>query len=387
MTGGLIWLHKRKTYYENKACHLPIIMANPNSTRNKRFNYFVGVDVSKNKLDISVLNESVFLFHSEIANDPTEIFLFIIRLKTLPKFAICKTIFCLEHTGIYGDTLLECLVKIKAHVVVENALLIKNSLGLARAKYDKIDSLRIAQYAFKNKHTLRFWFPKRTVVSELAKLFTLRNRLVSVKVALTVPLKELSVVKTKINDKIDKLCNRSLSAVDIDIQATESAMSQLIDKDERLQRLFEIITSIPGVGPITAIQLLISTNEFKDISDPRKFACYAGVAPFVRESGIFKGKGRVSSIANKKVKAAMHLCAITGIRSNKDLKDYYARKTEVEGKSKMSVINAIRNKMILRIFSCVNQDRVFEVNYIHQACNGTIQIPGQDPPMERVLHA
>lgn len=351
-------------------------MANPNSPRSKRFNYFVGVDVSKNKLDISVLNESVFLFHAEIANDPTEIFLVIIRLKTLSKFAICKTIFCLEHTGIYGDTLLECLVKIKANIVVENALLIKNSLGLARGKYDKIDSLRIAQYAFKNKHALRFWFPKRTVVSELAKLFTLRNRLLSVQVALTVPLKELSVVKTKINFKIDKLCNRSLSAVDIDLQATELSMNQLIDKDERLKRLFEIITSVPGVGPITAIQLLISTNEFKDISDPRKFACYAGVAPFVRESGIFKGKGRVSSIANKKVKAAMHLCAINGIRSNKELKDYYARKTEIEGKSKMSVINAIRNKMILRIFSCVNQDRVFEVNYIHQVCNGTVEILG-----------
>lgn len=338
-----------------------------NRTRLKRFNYFIGIDVSKYKLDISVLNESQFLFHAEIVNDPTEIFLFIIRLKTLSKFAICKAIFCLEHTGIYGDVLLECLVKVKANIVVENPLLIKNSLGLTRGKYDKIDSLRIAQYAFKNKHTLRFWFPKRTVIGELAKLFTLRNRLVSIQVALTVPLKELNDLKTKVNAKIDRLCNRSICAVDIDIKATESAMNQLIEKDERLQHLFEIITSIPGVGPITAIQLLITTNEFKDITDPKKFACYAGVAPFVKESGMFKGKGRVSSIANKKVKAAMHLCALSGIRSNKELKEYYQRKTEIEGKSKMSVINAIRNKMILRIFSCVNQDRIFEVNYVHQS--------------------
>lgn len=370
MAGDLYWCIRERLIKRIK----PVIyrfynMAFSNTVKRKKFTYFIGIDVSKNKLDYSVLNESKFLFHSETNNDPIEILTFITRLKALPKFAVCRAVFCLEHTGIYSNKLLECLRKLKANVVVENALIIKNSLGLVRGKYDKIDSLRIAQHAYKNKENLRFWSPRRPVVIELANIFSLRNRLLTLQVALKVPLKEqLSFSKKSLHIQIDKLCQNSLKAIDTDIKHTEKAMSELIERDEQLNRLFKIITSIPGVGPITAIQLTISTNEFKDISDPKKFACYAGVAPFVKESGVFKGKGkgRVSSIANKKVKATMHICAIHSIRSNKELKDYYQRKTVVEGKSKMSVINAIRNKVILRIFACVNQDRVFDLNYIHQ---------------------
>src|SRR6185295_12306252 len=96
-----------------------------------------------------------------------------------------------------------------------------------------------------------------------------------------------------------KLCQNSLNAISSDIATTNAQIDLLVDSDQRLKRLMQIITSVPGVGRITAIQIIISTNEFRDINDPKKFACYAGVAPFVKESGIFKGKGRVSSIANK----------------------------------------------------------------------------------------
>ncbi|RZK16725.1 MAG: IS110 family transposase, partial [Flavobacterium sp.] len=108
-----------------------------------------------------------------------------------------------------------------------------------------------------------------------------------------------------------------------------------------------------------------SSNEFKDITDPRKFACYSGVAPFEHRSGSsVRGKSRVSSLGNKAVKSLLHLAAMAAIGCNEELKDYYQRKV-AEGKNKMLVLNAVRNKLIHRIFACVNQNRKYEKIYQH----------------------
>ncbi|MDN5288711.1 MAG: Transposase family protein, partial [Mucilaginibacter sp.] len=70
-----------------------------------------------------------------------------------------------------------------------------------------------------------------------------------------------------------------------------------------------------------------------------------------------------SHMANKKVKTLLHLSAIVAIQYNQDLKLFYERKVLQEKKNKMTVFNAVRNKLILRIFACVNQNRPYEKNY------------------------
>ena len=117
-----------------------------------------------------------------------------------------------------------------------------------------------------------------------------------------------------------------------------------------------------AVGIQTAAQIIIRTNEFRVINDAKKFACYCGVAPFTKESGLFKGRARVSPMANKKLKKLLHMSALSAINYNTDMKQYYQRKV-AEGKNKMSVINAVRNKLIHRIFTCVNQNRKYENIY------------------------
>src|ERR1700759_433521 len=92
-------------------------------------------------------------------------------------FAMGKAVFCMEHTGFYCNHLLTTLKKGRAHIVIENPLQIQNSLGTIRGKYDKVDAIRIAHYASRNRERLRFWQPKRIEVETLAALFGLRNRL------------------------------------------------------------------------------------------------------------------------------------------------------------------------------------------------------------------
>lgn len=331
----------------------------------KKYTYFIGIDISRNELDFAIMQGNDFIFHREINNVPHDIQALLIELKQLPKFTVSKAIFGMEQTGFYSNHLINCLKRIKANIVLENPLHIRMSLGNIRGKHDKIDAIRIAQYVYKNRDNVKFHAPKRIIIEKLAHLASLRNRLIGINQALEMPIKEQNTFINKgINKQTSGLCKNSIKALKADITRIDESIMELINGDDAIKRLFTIITSIPSVGTVTAIQIIVSTNEFKDISDPKKFACYAGIAPFKRESGLSITKAKVSHIANKKVKSLLHICALGSIRYFPELKEYYKRKTEIEGKPKMAVLNAIRNKLILRIFSCVNQDRCFEREYI-----------------------
>lgn len=328
------------------------------------FTYFIGTDVSKNELDFAVMNGKALLFHKEIANTEEAISHFIKELIKLPQFDLGKAIFCMEHTGIYNNHLLVYLHKKKANIWLESAIQIKRSSGNLRGKNDKVDAIRIADYAYTQRDKVRLWAPKREVIQQLANLTATRARLIEVKKILKTPLQEQDNFSTKkVVKQSTTVCNHTLKAIDADLEKAEEAIDDLIAKDAELKRLFNLVTSVTGIGKVTAIQILITTNEFKDISTPKQYACYAGVAPFVEESGIFRGKGRVSHMANKKVKTLLHMSAIVAIQYNLDLKRYYDRKVNEQKKNKMSVINAVRNKLILRIFACVNHNSPYQNIY------------------------
>jgi len=328
------------------------------------FDFFIGIDVSKNELDFAVQRGNCFLFHTEIANEPATINAFLKELLKLSGFKLSNAVFCMEHTGIYNNHLLMCLHKKKAHICLEAATHIRSSLGNIRGKNDKIDAIRIAGYAYDRQHKLSLWQPKREVVQELSHLAATRSRLISVKKQLKVPLKEHAAFSTKKTGMQNlQVCSHSLKAIDTDIARADKAIEQLIAQDKELSRVFNLVSSVSGVGKVTAVQIIIATNEFKNINNPKKFACYSGVAPFSDESGKLVKKPRVSHMANKKVKTLLHLSAIVAIQYNTDLKLFYERKVLQEKKNKMSVINAVRNKLILRIFACVNQNRPYEKKY------------------------
>ena len=93
--------------------------------------------------------------------------------------------------------------------------------------------------------------------------------------------------------------------------------------------------------------------------DWRKLACYCGVAPFKHQSGSsIKGKTKVSHIANKKMKSLLNMAALSAKRNDIEIKEYYERKVE-EGKNKMSVLNAIRCKIISRAFAVIERETPF----------------------------
>lgn len=328
------------------------------------YKHFIGIDVSKSWLDFTVMLENQILCHEQIENTEKSIGDYFKALSKNRNFHLKETLICMEHTGIYNNHLLAYLSKKKANLCLESGLQIKQSSGLKRGKNDKVDSTRIAQYAYKNSMELKLWQPKREIVYGLKQLTTLRNRIVNVIKQIKTPLKESVEFLSKTDQKrIFSLNKNSLIALENDLKKINKEISALIVSDPELNRLFNLITSVTGVGTITATEVILTTNEFKTIDCPKKYACYSGIAPFEHQSGSsIRGKTRVSSMGNKTIKKLLHMAALSACKCPGDLKQYFDRKV-LEGKNKMSIINAIRNKIIARIFACVKQNRFYEKNH------------------------
>ena len=298
--------------------------------------YFIGVDISKATLDWAVFDGKVIVLQTQSANSEVGIKAAIKLIKALPDFKVAESVCCMEHTGIYNAHILSYLRKIFLPIWLENSLQIKKSGGLQRGKNDAIDAQRIAEYAFRFRDQMRLWQPPRPVLQKLAILSALRQRLLLVRQQLQQPITEQEgFVDSTLQKQLAKSCQASLKAINADLEATDKQINELIDQDDRLKELFTWITSVPGVGSVTAAEVLVATDEFKAITDPKKLACHAGVAPFEYRSGSsVRGKTRVNQHARLRLKSLFHLGAMSAIRMKGELQDYYTRKVG-EGKNKM----------------------------------------------------
>jgi transposase len=228
---------------------------------------------------------------------------------------------------------------------------------------DAVDSQKIGLYAYKNREDVNLWTPKREIIVELDRLTALRERLIKTIKVLKTPLSDAKeFVNKKVLNSEKSLCQSSIDALQKDLKRVNEKIKELIQSDETLKELFDIIESVKGIGPVIATEVLITTNEFKDIDDPKKYACYSGFAPFEHSSGKYKGKAKVSNKANKKVKALFHNGAMAAIQHCQEIKDYYHRKI-AEGKHEMLVINNICNKLVHRIFACIARKEKYKEIY------------------------
>lgn len=180
---------------------------------------------------------------------------------------------------------------------------------------------------------MRLWQPPRYVLQELVILNALRQRLLLIRQQLQVPVNEQAAfVSPKLQKQLTRHCQSSLKAVNADLDKVNQQMDELIHQDEQLCERFKLITSIPGVGPAVATEVILATDEFKNFAEPKKLACHAGVAPFEHSSGTsVRGRSRVSQHARKRLKFLFHLAAMSAVRVKGELQIYYQRKVAEPG--------------------------------------------------------
>lgn len=328
------------------------------------FYYFIGIDIAKDTLDWAVYTQDGHQLSVHADNTITAIKTVLTQLKALPNWNPKQAVFCTEHTGIYNAHLLELFHQQNLAIWLESSLQIKQAGGMQRGKTDKVDAQRIAQYAYRFRDQIRLWEPPRKVIQQLAFLSATRQRLNQAYNLLSVPVAEQETFISKSLQKTLKgNVENSLAALKAEQKAVEEQIKELIENDLRLKELFDLMVSVPGIGPVIATELLITTNEMQTISDPKKLACHAGVAPFEYRSGSsIRGKTRVSHQARKRLKSLLHMGTMSAIQVTGDLQDYYVRKIG-EGKHTMLVLNAVRNKLIHRVCAVVRRGEKYDKNY------------------------
>ena len=240
-------------------------------------------------------------------------------------------------------------------------------MGFQRGKSDRLDAKRIAQYAFRFQDKAQRWIPDRSAIRKLKALVSIRECLIKSHDSIAQPLKDYKTFMPASYKMFKQGCKASLQTLAKDIKAVEKQIQVLIHADEKIKQQYTIATSVKGIGPVTACQMIVSSGEFTKIKTGKQLACYAGVVPFEHSSGTSVcARPRVSHCANKKMKSYLHMAALSAIKGPGELKAYYQRQL-AKGKHKMSVLNAIRNKLVLRVCACIRDNHLYDPAYSYQA--------------------
>jgi len=322
-----------------------------------KFKIYVGIDVSKLKLDVFIRENQV---HKLFKNDLNGFDLLVRWLQEQTRQPLDSILVCFEHTGLYSISLAIFLEESKIPFSMIPSLEIKRSLGITRGKNDFVDSKRIADFAYRFRDKISVTKLPLADIRKIHSLLTLRNRLVAHMKGYTVSRNEaMRVLQREELTELFSTYEQMIVTLKGEIKKLENAIKTVIQENKELRTSFNLITTIKGIGFIIASYLIVYTHNFTRFDNWRKFACYSGIALFDYQSGTsVHGRTQVSSIANQQVKKMLHLAAACALRTDTELKEYYHRRL-ADGKSRMSVINVIRNKLVARIFAVVKRGTPF----------------------------
>ena len=329
---------------------------------------FIGIDVSKKQLDCCLLCNGVIVRQDVISNHQKSIESYLSMICSEENIDAEQIVVCAEYTGLYIYPLVVVCQSNSYKLWLEDPTQIKYSSGLQRGKNDAIDAKRIALYASRYIDRIKI-YQKPSASIESIKLLSAELNMLCVDRAKYQA--QLSDQKEYMPDNIYKLKSKRLSLLikelEKAIKSIEAEIEHVVNEDILLSRQMELLLSIEGIGKKTSLKMILETQAFTRFTDSRKFCCHAGVAPFSYVSGSSQhSKNRVSQRANKSIKTLLHLASLSAIqKKDSELRVYYERKI-AEGKNKMSVINAIRAKLIARMFAVIKKDEFYDTNHINQ---------------------
>ena len=328
-----------------------------------KIQHIIGADLSKKSIDLvcHLLNT-----HLQIENSIAG-FKDLLRWMRQQKINPSETMIVMEHTGLYSYCFEKFLHQHQIAFCKVNALAIKRSIGIVRGKTDKLDAARIAAYGYEKKEKLAINVPASDALKRLQLLHSTRERLVRHRASLTCAIKEYRHIGIPEKDILMQTQLQLIKNFDKQIEKLMTEIETIINQQEPLKYNFNLLQSIKGVGKILSLTAIIKTHNFTRFANARKFACFCGTAPFEHSSGTsIRKKSRVSHLADKQMKSLLDLSAKSAIQYDKELREYYLKRTEA-GKSKMSTINVVRNKILYRMFAIIKRQTPFTENYLQVA--------------------
>jgi len=297
------------------------------------YNNFVGVDIGKFSFVVAIHGQKQV---KEYDNDPSGIKSFIKDYQKYLSQGLC----ILETTGGYEMRLVLTLCEAGYSVHRANTRKVKHfirSLGNS-AKTDKLDSKALALYGYERGARLECFTPQSQQALALYELVQRRQDLKRLLVA------EKNRLKAPRANLVQESCRVMIETINQQVQLITEQINALIEQDPGLKAKKAILKSIPGIGDITANELLVLLPELGTLSR-RQIASLAGVAPMANDSGTFKGY-RATGHGRSDIKPILFMAAMAARNSNSSLKSFYNRLIET-GKKKMVALTALMRKIIV----------------------------------------
>lgn len=314
-----------------------------------------GIDLSQEKFDVNFKKTDGNLKSIIVRNTVSQIDKF---LDTVEPDAIL----CAEHTGVYGEILVYLANLRNYRIALVPGYQIRHSLGLKRGKSDKIDAMKIREYAERFTDKLRFLNLESEELKELREIYSLRGIFVQQRKMLLT--REKGKMHLPFNSIfVNQFTRDMIFNMNEQIDKLEKQILALIKSSEVLWRSYEIVTSVVGIGQVTACELIIKTGNFKRIYTARTAASYAGVCPFPNSSGKMVKKARVNPLADKSLKSLLFLCARIAVKYNKEYKLYFSKKT-LEKKQYYLIMNNVSNKLLRTVYALIESGQKFDPSYI-----------------------
>lgn len=319
----------------------------------EKMQHFVGCDVSKDTLDFAIFTpkEDYRRFpHIQVPNTKDGFRQF---LKWLREHGIKKNevVVAMEHTGFYSVSLGDWLHSKKCVFVMLHPMDVKNASSRGRNKTDMADAQFIADYVYTNREKLEPSLPESDLIRRLRDLRNERSMFVKVRASFKAQVK---VIKNAGSiARIEKM----IEHLSLQIARIEKEILKTIKENEELAENYRLLQTIPGIGFVNALNTLIATGNFTRFQTSRQYAKFCCIAPLSRESGkSIKGGNHVSQRGHLELKADLTEAAHISVRHDSQMKAYYQRKIK-EGKDRCVVLNAVKFKLIGRMFAVIKRQK------------------------------
>lgn len=229
---------------------------------------------------------------------------------------------------------------------------------------DKTASEAIALFGLERK--LDNWEPPKGVYKKLQQLSRERGQLMDEQTVIKNQLHAESK-EARPHENSKQRSNKRLALIKKQIQDIQEEVEELINTNDEVKEIVILLRSIPGIGKITAATILGETNGFNLIRNKRQLTSYAGLDVKEKQSGTsVRGKATISKKGNKQLRKAMHLPALTAIRSDERFKAIFIRLVSKHG-VKMKAVVAVQRKLLEMTFTMFKSKTTFDKNYFKGA--------------------
>ncbi len=324
--------------------------------------FIIGVVISKKKLTFCLISQDKILKKGEIANESTAIRLTISLL--LQEFDLSneQILICAEHTGQFNYPLIYTCESEKYTLWLENPTRIKfYCTGLQQRKDYRLNSKQIAVYASRNVNKTTMYRQPESELENLKQLYQELNMLEvdSDKMHSKLVEQKNYMSEEVFNDNAKRLIIL-LKGLHEAIKSVENEINRIFANNSFLARQLELLTSIEGVDSKIALKMMVETDAFTRYENCRQFCSHIGIAPIHKLTDNPHKALNVNSKFDKGIKTLLNLTALSIVKKNdSELKNYFVRKVK-EGKDEKVVINAIRVKLVARMFAVVKNNQKYQ---------------------------